>query len=108
MSSTTIATRNNSFLMEKTGSIQTRQKLVIQTMQTEFQNGVTAKQLAAHLHLEGKVATPERNQVHPRLNELVKAGLVEVSGKVKDNSTGRKVAWYVLTDDGMTAFSNVA
>lgn len=105
MSGITVSTRNNSFLMEKAGAIQTRQKLIIQTMKEEYRNGATAKQLSSFLHLEGKISTPDRNQVHPRLNELVKAGLVSVEGKVKDHSTGRKVAWYVLTNDGFNSFN---
>lgn len=71
-----------------------RQRLVLRKLQEVFSDGATAKELSNHLHLMGFTASPERNSVHPRLNELVERGLVEVIGKKTCVYTNRKVAIY--------------
>lgn len=72
-----------------------RQQLIIDYMEMT-QLTYTASELAGELFAENLVPTPERNAVHPRLNELVKKGVLEVIGKKKDENTGRKVAIYKL------------
>jgi hypothetical protein len=63
----------------------------------QFDNGATAKELAVHMHQAGLVASPERNSVHPRLNELVAKGLIEIVGKKLCTFTNRKVAVYKVS-----------
>lgn len=71
-----------------------RQKNVYQTLKTSFPEGATAKELAV-LMFEGKlVGSPERNSTHPRLNELVEKGLVNIIGKKTCVYTDRRVAIY--------------
>lgn len=70
-----------------------RQKLVYNTLKTKT-NGATAKELSMQLFNNGKVFSNERNSVHPRLNELIKEGLVRVVGKKTCQWTDRKVSIY--------------
>lgn len=70
-----------------------RQKLVYKTLK-DYDGGATAKELSVYLFNEGKVASHERNSVHPRLNELIKEGLVKVTGKKTCQYTDRKVSIY--------------
>jgi len=70
-----------------------RQKLVYDTLRTKV-NGASAKELSMQLFEEGKVFSHERNSVHPRLNELIKEGLVKVVGKKTCQWTDRKVSVY--------------
>lgn len=56
----------------------------------------TARELAVELHACGLIKTPERNQTHPRLNELVLMGKVSVTGLVKDITTERNVSSYII------------
>lgn len=58
--------------------------------------GFTAKELAVMLFEKGLTPNDDRNQTHPRLNELVGAGRVYVEGKKKDKITNRTVAYYKL------------
>lgn len=74
-------------------SLGERQKLVYNALK-QWKDGVTAKELSVSLHRQGKVMSPERNSVHPRLNELIELGLVEVIGKKTCQYTNRKVAIY--------------
>lgn len=55
---------------------------------------LTANELARRLWNKGIIPTPERNFVHPRLNELVEAGEVAVTGKRTCSVSGRKCAVY--------------
>jgi len=64
--------------------------------------GVTANELALKMYKKGYFPRPERNFVHPRLTELMQAGLIRVAGKRKCSVTGRNCAIYVpveLDDD---------
>jgi hypothetical protein len=56
--------------------------------------GATANELATLMAVFGYFPKPERNFVHPRLNELVEMGRVEVAGKRKCNVSGRTCAVY--------------
>lgn len=64
----------------------------------EMKNGATAKELAVKMHSDKLVASPERNSVHPRLNELIKKDLVKVVGKKKCDFTNRNVAIYKIKE----------
>lgn len=92
MSNITKQTRKESY-NEIINNLGERQLAVYVNLQ-QFDNGATAKELAVHMHQLGLVASPERNSVHPRLNELVAKGLVEVAGKKLCAFTNRKVAVY--------------
>lgn len=70
-----------------------RQKLVYSIL-TEWTGGATAKELSVALYNQGKVMSSERNSVHPRLNELIKEGLVKVVGKRTCQYTDRRVSVY--------------
>lgn len=74
-----------------------RQKLVYETLKY-YANGATAKELSVYLFNQGKVASHERNSVHPRLNELIKEGFVKVIGKKTCQYTDRKVSIYKIVD----------
>lgn len=69
-----------------------RKKIILDALDWYGEN--TASGLAHLLCNLGYIPHPVRNYVHPRLNELEKAGLVKVCGKKKDPSTGRTVAVY--------------
>ena len=72
-----------------------RQHNVYQSLKN-FPDGVTARELASYMYEKGLAPSPERNSVHPRLNELVELGLVEIVGKVKCQFSNRKVAVYKI------------
>jgi DNA-binding HxlR family transcriptional regulator len=61
----------------------------------------TANELAKKMANSGAIPYFDRNFVHPRLNELVEKGLVEVKGKRKCTVTGKTCAEYYLSDEGM-------
>jgi hypothetical protein len=71
-----------------------RQRIVLDHLKTVFNDGATAKELSNSLYRQGLVPSPERNSVHPRLKELVDAGLVTIVGKKTCQFTSRKVAIY--------------
>jgi hypothetical protein len=54
----------------------------------------TANELSYAMYQDGLVASTDRNNVHPRLNELVAVGLVEVIGKRKCSVGNRMCAVY--------------
>lgn len=61
----------------------------------KFSEGVTANELAKVMFEKDYFPTQERNNVHPRLHELVRLGLVETLDKRKCSVTGRTCAVYV-------------
>lgn len=56
----------------------------------------TARELAVALWQKGQIPTPERNFVHPRLTELMTAGIVEAVDKKVCGITGKTVAVYTV------------
>ena len=62
---------------------------------------MTAKEIAIEMFELGMIASTERNYTAPRLTELESIGLVEVVGKKKCDFTGKKVAIYRLTQQGL-------
>lgn len=95
MTNITTETRNESFktILESIGE---RQQVVVDYLR-DFDEPLSASEIAYGLYINGFVPTPERNSVHPRLTELTKLGIVHVVGKRKDPITNRKVAVYELT-----------
>lgn len=71
-----------------------RQKSVLTHLKELFPNGATAKELSVSMFKHKLVPSPERNSVHPRLNELIAVGLISVIGKKKCEYTSRSVALY--------------
>lgn len=57
----------------------------------------TARELAVSLWQKGQIPTPERNFVHPRLTELMTAGIVQAVDKKICGVTGKTVAVYAMT-----------
>lgn len=54
----------------------------------------TAREISEYLVERGYSDVNERNIAHPRLNELKKEGLVEVTGKKIDPLTNKPVSIY--------------
>lgn len=95
MSNITKTTRKESFnKVNKT--LGERQLMVLDYLKALGNS--TARELAIEMWKDGNIITPERNMVHPRLNELVKLGLVKVTGKKMDEDMNRMVATYDLGD----------
>lgn len=67
-----------------------RQKIVYEGLTDEL----TANELAIKLWKEGSIHTPDRNNVHPRLNELVIDEVIEIVGKRKCMISGKTCAVY--------------
>ena len=57
---------------------------------------MTAREIGAILYRHGLVLSPSRQQVQPRLTELMQEGRISVVGKRKDSLTKRSVAVYHL------------
>lgn len=75
-------------------SLAEKQKAILNHLNDSFPNGATAKELAVSMFNLNLVSSPERNSVHPRLNELVDINLVFVIGKKKCEYTNKTVAIY--------------
>ncbi|MBQ9659163.1 MAG: hypothetical protein IJV31_10465 [Clostridia bacterium] len=61
----------------------------------------TAKEIAIELYDLGFTTSTERNNTAPRLTELEKMKLVRVIDKKKCEHTGKKVAVYEITPEGI-------
>jgi hypothetical protein len=61
----------------------------------------TAKEIAVELYELGLIPSTERNYTSPRLTELEKMGLVQVINKKKCDYTGKTVAVYQITPEGI-------
>ena len=61
----------------------------------------TAKEIAVELYDLELIPSTERNYTAPRLTELEKIGLVKVIDKRKCEYTGKKVAIYEITPEGI-------
>lgn len=59
---------------------------------------MTAREIGAILYRHGLVLSPSRQQVQPRLTELMQDGKIEVVGKRRDSLTRRSVAVYRLVE----------
>lgn len=61
----------------------------------------TAKEIAVELHKLKIIPSTERNYTAPRLTELEKMGLVKVIDKKQCEYTGKTVAVYEITVEGI-------
>lgn len=90
----TKSTRRES-LKKVTEELGERQKSVLNFLK-QSKVPMTAREIALEMYMRGLIKSPERNMVHPRLNELVVKELVVVNGKKKDKVMNRMVATYKL------------
>ncbi|MER2007429.1 MAG: hypothetical protein ABS939_08245 [Psychrobacillus sp.] len=89
-------TRRESY-MNILKNLGTRQSQVFAELLT-FSQGATASELASHMHDIGFFRSADRNNTHPRLNEMTELGIVEVIGKRQCLITGKTVAVYKVND----------
>ena len=94
MNKTTRETRRDSYetILENLGE---RQSNILMFMKLS-KKPYTARGLAQDMYKSGLLMSPERNMVHPRLNELVELGLVYIDGKTLDETMNHMVAVYKL------------
>jgi hypothetical protein len=73
-----------------------------------FPQGITASELASYMHNTiGFFRTSERNNVQPRLNEMMELGIVQVIGKRQCSITNKTVYVYRVTDDVLRTIQEV-
>lgn len=94
MNKTTKETRKSSY-EEVLKTLGERQSNILMFMKLS-KKPYTARGLAQDMYKSGLLMSPERNMVHPRLNELVELGLVYIDGKTLDETMNRMVAVYKL------------
>jgi hypothetical protein len=95
--SITHETRRESYSAVKL-TLTERQRTVLRILREG--GDLTAREVAAVLHLEGITPTDERNFAAPRLTELAGKELVTAVGKKICAKTGRKVSvWSVVKTD---------
>ena len=92
----TAETRQMSF-----NDIQDKAKIRYIQILNRLEKPKTAKELAVELFDLGFTNTTERNYTAPRLTELEKMGLVKVIDKRKCQYTGKTVAVYEITPEGI-------
>lgn len=94
MSAITKLTRRKSYkeILENLGP---RYQAILETLRERPRS--TARELALYLWEKGVIPTPERNFTHPRLTELMQAGIVAAVDKKRCPITGKMVAVYELT-----------
>jgi hypothetical protein len=68
--------------------------LIIETIYPDKE--MTAREIATDLYTQHLLVTPTRQEVAPRLCELMEQGRVEVCGSKVDEQTNKKVSIYRL------------
>lgn len=96
MGAITKITRRMSY-EEILGNLGERHQMIIEALRERPRS--TARELALHLWERKAIPMPERNFVHPRLTELMQAGLVEAVDKKRCPITGKMVAVYELAGE---------
>ena len=82
--------------------MQLKKKIRYEQILSRLQNGKkTAKEIAVELFELKIIPSSERNYTAPRLTELEQMGLVKSTSKKKCQYTGKKVAIYEITIDGL-------
>lgn len=76
-----------------------RQSQVFSELCEVSSEGITASELALRMWQKGCFPMPDRNNVHPRLNELVELRLIGVIGKRRCKVTNKTVAIYRVRGD---------
>jgi hypothetical protein len=79
-------------------TLRTRQQQVFAEL-GKYVSGCTASELAMDMWDKGFFNLPDRNSVHPRLNELVDLNYVETIGKRTCKITKKTVAVYRVKGD---------
>lgn len=93
----TYETRQSSF-----EDIKPKRKIRYEQILDRLITGIkTAKEVAVELFDLGLIPSTERNYTAPRLTELEKMGLVKVIDKKKCQYTGKTVAVYEITPEGI-------
>ncbi|MGG1339135.1 hypothetical protein [Bacillus toyonensis] len=90
----TMQTRKSSY-DEVKDTLGERQQKIVEFLSKQEQ-GITASELAMEMWQGKVIKTPDRNNVHPRLNELVEKAMVEVTGKRTCTISGKTVAVYSI------------
>jgi hypothetical protein len=98
-------TRRKSY-KEALKTLGTRQAQVFTELLT-FPLGVTASELAYAMHEIGFFRTSDRNNVHPRLNEMVEMEIVEIIGKRQCSITNKTVAVYKVSGEVFSTIMEV-
>ena len=96
MGAITKITRRMSY-EEILGNLGERHQMIIEALRERPRS--TARELALYLWEQRKIPSPERNYTHPRLTELMKAGIVAAVDKKRCPITGKMVAVYKLADE---------
>ncbi len=97
MNTITLQTRQMSF-----EDIKPKKKIRYEQILDRLMTGIkTAKEVAVELYDLKLIPSTERNYTAPRLTELEKMGLVKVIDKKKCEYTGKKVAVYEITPEGI-------
>jgi hypothetical protein len=91
---------------EKLMSLGTRQSQVLTELFC-YPEGATASELANEMHEIGFFRSPDRNNTHPRLNEMVEMGIVEVIGKRQCSITNKTVSVYKIKDEVLSTLIEV-
>jgi len=89
-------TRRQSF-KEIIPKITPRHQLCLLALEERGQ--ATANEVAGWLYTRGHTPFFNRNFAHPRLNELVNSGIVEVVDKKIDSITGKTCAVYQIVEN---------
>lgn len=96
MSAITMQTRQMSF-----NDIQLKTKVRYEQILACMDSPKTAKEIAVELYELGIIPSTERNYTAPRLTELAKMGFVKAVDKKKCEYTGKTVAVYEITPEGI-------
>ena len=82
--------------------IKPKRKIRYEQILDRLMTGIkTAKEIAVELFDLELIPSTERNYTAPRLTELEKMGLVKAVDKKKCQYTGKKVAVYEITPEGI-------
>lgn len=68
----------------------------IQNILSDYPDGLTAKEISVEMKKRGYATTDERNLSAPRINEMLKNGIVDCIGKKKCQYTNKSVGVFVL------------
>lgn len=72
-----------------------------------YPQGITASELSNKMHDIGFFRSAERNNVHPRLNEMIDLGIVDVIGKRQCSITNKTVYVYKVNSKVMSTIMEV-
>ena len=96
MGSITLETRRMSY-EEILAGLGKRHQMILEALRERPRS--TARELALYLWEKGVIPAPERNFTHPRLTELMQAGIVAAVDKKRCPITGKMVAVYEIVGE---------